>query len=97
LIDNPTKALRVLCGKFFMLPSYKINRPPLMRWAIGSVRKCVNLAGFAQRPEADYHYRYYYWRRRSISFLLQVGGIIAQSCLEEMPLAEQSVLSMKLL
>jgi hypothetical protein len=38
----------------------------------------VNLAGFAQRPEADYRCRYYYWRSGLKSFLLQVGGIIAQ-------------------
>jgi hypothetical protein len=41
----------------------KINRPPQMRWAIGWLGVLINLAGFAQRPEADYHYRYYYWRR----------------------------------
>jgi hypothetical protein len=57
----------------------KINRPPQMRWAIGWLGVLINLAGFAQRPEADYHYRYYYWRKKYESFLPQVAGIIAQT------------------
>jgi hypothetical protein len=55
----------------------KINRPPQMRWAISWLGVVINLAGFAQRPEADYHYRSHYWRRNSESLLPQVPGIIA--------------------
>jgi len=63
-----------------MPPPDKINRPPQMRWAIGWLSMFFNLAGFAQRPEADYHYYYHhYWRSKTGTCLPQVGGIIAQS------------------
>ena len=57
--------------------SYKINRPPRLRWAIGMFPEVLNLACFAQRPEADYHYPYDCWLSSLLSFLPQVGAIIA--------------------
>ena len=46
---------------------------------MGLFRKNLNLAGFAQRPEADYHFRYYcYWQSIYLSFLPQIGSIIAR-------------------
>jgi len=57
------------------MSTYKINRPPHLRWAIGMFWECFNQAGFAQRLVADYH-PYNHWRSRYDPYWPQVGGII---------------------
>jgi hypothetical protein len=77
------KASKVVESSFLLaLIANKINRPPQLRWAMNRLRERSNQAGFAQWPEADYHYYYHhYWRSKARTCLPQVGGIIAQSTL----------------